>query len=641
MSNYKKLRDVLRMHRKHYYDILNENIEKISTYNKLKSTLESLDYDDVFNVDYMKLIRLKKYFPDQKEEMDTLVKLEKYKDLIEEGNVRNFNFDEYDKLITYSSNKFGVPPKDVLYDIRNSMEESKRILAGDLNFKASSALLSNKPHSLRAYTYAICQLFAETLRVFLLKTLDEENQIELYETNVESYKDKIKQVESYYHMFSDTELLKKFDTEEEYNEFVSFIKKILPSNDYQEVIKDLKADQEKEELVIDNITFDSLDLSNFTPDEISIIDELREIIEDEELIDKEDPFSDVELSLPARLAYYRESSINDILLDTRFLLNNIYENKEEVIKIFKAIIDKYNKYSLNVIRNEKIIELLKIRTDFNNIISFINKTFRNRELAYKNEQEIKENINTIDKDIIPIIKEMIDDDLDFDEYYDNEIDETIDKYNRIIKKWKKEMSLSYQDDESLTEEKEDTQNLVFCITDVDLSTQGFDKEFIGTVDALETKSFYALKGKYGRTSMSKLRKDTETGKSKNFIEYLEAKKKTKLHFEPYRHSSNPNFRTGLIKFEPSPKVKEFLESHYGLSKQSAYFGIFQIITAIGADHTEYYYLQNYVLTNCDYIEELAKLFASDNPDFDKLVSILDEFILKKKNLLKSIQNTMN
>ena len=102
MSNYKKLRDVLRMHRKHYYDILNENIEKISTYNKLKSTLESLDYDDVFNVDYMKLIRLKKYFPDQKEEMDTLVKLEKYKDLIEEGNVRNFNFDEYDKLITYS-----------------------------------------------------------------------------------------------------------------------------------------------------------------------------------------------------------------------------------------------------------------------------------------------------------------------------------------------------------------------------------------------------------------------------------------------------------------------------------------------------------------------------------------------------------
>ena len=108
MSNYKKLRDVLRMHRKHFYDMLNENDEKISTYNKLKSTLEAIDYSDVFNVDYMKLIRLKRYFPDQKEEMETLLKLENYKDLIDEGNARNFNFEEYDKLITYSSKKFGV-----------------------------------------------------------------------------------------------------------------------------------------------------------------------------------------------------------------------------------------------------------------------------------------------------------------------------------------------------------------------------------------------------------------------------------------------------------------------------------------------------------------------------------------------------
>ena len=640
MSNYKKLRDVLRMHRKHFYDMLNENDEKISTYNKLKSTLEAIDYSDVFNVDYMKLIRLKRYFPDQKEEMETLLKLENYKNIIDEGNARNFNFEEYDKLITYSSKKFGVPPRDVLQDIRNSMEEAKRILAGEFRIKDERVALNDKPHSLKAYTHAICQLFADTLRQYLLKVLDEENQIDLYQTSIDSYKEKLSTIEKYYHMFSDTELLIKFETKEELEEFMSYIKKILNKKDYLEVIKDLKEDQAREEVIIDNVTFDSLDLSFFNEEEINVIEELREIIEDEDINDNKDPFSDVEISLEARKAYYKEANINDILLDTRYLLNNIYDYKSEVIKIFKLIIEKYKKYSLNVIRNEKIIELLKIKNDFNNIISFINKSFRNRDLAYKNEKEIKGYIDNIDIDLIPIIRDMVHEDLDYDIYYDNEVDEAIIKYNKIVKKWKKEMSLSYKEDE-LQEEKEDTNNLVFCIADVDLSTSGFDKEFIGTVEALETKSFYELKGKYGRTSMSKIRKDTETGKEKSYVDYLETRKKRKIHFVPYRYSSNPNYRTGLIKFEPSTKVKEFLEEHYGLSKQSAYFGIFQIITAIGADHTEYYYLQNYILNNFDYIDELANLFASDNPDFNKLVNILDELLLKKKNLLKSVQNTMN
>ena len=184
MSNYEKLRDVLRMHRKHFYKVLTETDEKISTYNKLKTTLEAIDYSDVFNVDYMKLIRLKRFFPEQKDEFDTLVKLIKYKELIDEGNAKNFNFEEYDKLLFYSSNKFGVPPRDTLQEIKETMEATKKVLSGDINIYL---LKRDGSHSMRAYTYAICQLFADTLRQYLLQVLDEDNQIDLCPFNVKRY----------------------------------------------------------------------------------------------------------------------------------------------------------------------------------------------------------------------------------------------------------------------------------------------------------------------------------------------------------------------------------------------------------------------------------------------------------------------
>ncbi len=160
----------------------------------------------------------------------------------------------------------------------------------------------------------------------------------------------------------------------------------------------------------------------------------------------------------------------------------------------------------------------------------------------------------------------------------------------------------------------------------------------GSVEALESKSSIELKKRSGRKGMSKIRKSTETNKEKDFIEYLENKYKVHLHFIPYRYSSDSNYRTGLIKFEPSQQVKSFLEEKYGLSKQSAYYGVFMVITSIGADHSEYSRFEEYILGNYREIEELAMLFASENPDYEKLTMVVDKLLSFKKDKMAMINS---
>ena len=201
------------------------------------------------------------------------------------------------------------------------------------------------------------------------------------------------------------------------------------------------------------------------------------------------------------------------------------------------------------------------------------------------------------------------------------------------------MTAYYEQDDEIVDVKENTDNLVFCLNnDIDLSQEGFRKEFAGTVSELESKSSRELLIRPGRKGMTRLRKNTESNGEKDFVKYLENRYRTHLHFVPYRYSGSSFYRTGLIKFEPSAKVKSFLEERYGLSKQSAYYGIFMIITTIAADHSEYSRLHEYVFNNYEDIEKIALLFASENPDYDKLIDLIDSLLTIKKDNLE-IANT--
>ena len=640
MASYKNLRDVLRSKRKELYDLVRKNGELITDYTDMESSLKELDFKDINFTGYNRITRYRSNFPMQNEEMDTLEKLAEFRKLIDTKNIIEFNFDEYDKLISYSSVKFGVPPYDVLPKIREAMEETKSVISGDYYSKPMKLTIDNDVRGLRSYVYATCQLFADTLIKYLLEIMGEHDDREELAKEKDEAKQEIELINKYYSMFSDDKLLTKFK-DNELEEFIKYIKTLLPESQYQEIIKQVKEEQKYEEEVIEEVTFDNLDLSQFNDEEIEIINEIKDIFEDEELIDKGNPFKDVEISLKVRDLYYKESNMNDILLDVKYnLLNSIYTNKDEVISIFLDIIERYQKYSLKVIRNDKIDELQKIVNDLNNIKSFINKNESDREEAHKLDTEINGYINNIQEEIIPTIKDMISEELDYDEYYDGEIDNSIHYYNGIVNEWKKKMSHKYNNtDVESIDNKENKRNLVFCIADIDLSTPGIDREFVGTVEALENMSAVELKKGWGRNSMSRIKRYSESGKEENFVEYLGHKRRSPIHFTPFRYCSDPRFRTGLVKFDTSPAVKQFLEEHYGLSNQSACYGIFQIINSVGTDHSEYYYLRSYILNNCDYIEEIASLLVSDKPDFDKITNVIDGLLNKKKLLLESINNT--
>ncbi len=593
---------------------------------------------------YPKLIgKLNKSFPEYNKHYEAINNLHNYLYLIKNKKIDAIDPDKMEKELDEAFKLFNEKLPSIVKMIKRVIVAFKSM---DKNSKKREKFLNDASiangHNLYGIIEDIYISVTDKMTDMLKKALEEQRVDDSVYRELKEIENKLLTIDRVNKMFSMNEFLVDIKSEDDIHNVVNLVKPFVTNEESRLLLTTIKEEireKEEKEKKPDTITILDLDLTMFNEEERNVIEELREILGSEELIDEEE-FSDVEISLKARETCYKEAGLNRILLDANYLANHIFENKEEVIKIYKVIIEKYKKYNLGIVRNNQIIELVRIKRDLENIVSFINKNIIDREKSYKNEQLLSSFISSIDNELIPLIKEMIDKDMDYDEFYDNEIDEKINLYKRTIKRWKKAMSLSYI--ESYEEEnKEETDNLVFCIADVDLSTQGFDKEFIGTIEALESRSSQDLKKRPGRRGMSRIRKSTENGKEKDFVEYLESKYKVKLHFVPYRYSSEPDYRTGLIKFEPSQTVKEYLEDFYGLSKQSAYYGVFLVISAKGANHNEYAFFENYILNNFKYIEEIASLFASDNPDFDKLTKIIDDMLLKKKNILSSLQNTMN
>ena len=56
-----------------------------------------------------------------------------------------------------------------------------------------------------------------------------------------------------------------------------------------------------------------------------------------------------------------------------------------------------------------------------------------------------------------------------------------------------------------------------------------------------------------------------------------------------------------------------------------------VITTVSADHSEYANFQNYVLNNCMEIEKIAKIFASNNPNFEELNKLVDGLLQIKRD----------
>jgi hypothetical protein len=537
------------------------------------------------------------------------------------------NFDPISVVrdLTYCNKEYGVPAENVLEEVKNDLLLIERLKLIDINRYAKDkeeVMKSVRRHATKlaemaviisdVYTY-IANKILKDMRNKLSKT-----NIEELEKEIEITKEKANLINRFNNMFSYNELVTKFSTDEELEEFTNLIKSLFSNDKCKEILNNVSIDQVKvkEEKIV--ITFDNLDMSKFNEDEKKTITEIKEILEDSYILDKD-----------------LKSRVDN--LDN--LISKIYTDKEMVFNEFRNVINLYQKYVLRIMREEKEKELLRIRNDFNNIKSFINRTYMDKNNAFEATKTIDNYLRTIDSEYLPTIRELIETDYDEDDFYDTTIDSISKKFMGIIKNYKEEMSLynSNGEKEEVIDNKENTVNLVFCLTDdLELSSEGYQKEFAGTVMELESKSDWELRSKTGRKIISKLRK---TGDDVDgFMDQFENRDRTKYNFTPYRYSSESSYRTGLIAFAPSEKVKRFLEEKYNLSKLSSIYGIYRVIRSAGADHSEYSYLREYIYDNFNELVELSNLFASENPDYDKLTSKVDELLAIKKELINKANN---
>lgn len=646
MSDYKELKDAFQKEKKDLYNRLRDLEGNVTKLKKINIIVDELtNNSDDFDVDVEKLYRLKRFFPDLDDMFKFLNRLINYNKLINSVKLDEFDLDGFIKDLEYCTRTYGFPPQHTITDIKHIAEIINNIKQGNVDkiSKDDMDLFLGRQkkgmHMLYAYAGALEGTFAMELTRAVIRELKKDEDKD-YLSEIDSIKERIALIDKYNPMFTNDKLVTKFASVTDIDPFCELIESLLDTDKCIEILNYVNIDQNYEEKEEITITFDNLDMSIFSPEEHNIVEQLRVICEDEEKDKGTTIFNDVAITYEDRLLAYEKVPITAILSDVDTLLNEIVNNKEEVIRIFKLIIDLYQKYAIRTIREERMMELLKIRDDYFNIENYINKTYTDRSKAYDEEKIINSRINIINLEYLPLIQELISSDYYGDEYFDDELYGVIVKFKTEIKKWKKEMTEYYQTGDIEEDTMENTDNLVFCLTDdINLSHEGFQKEFIGTIESLESKSSRELKKRPGRKGMSKIRKSTENGKEKDFIEYLELKKKMDFHFIPYRYSSDSDYRTGLIKFEPSAKVKEILEEKYGLSKQSAYYGIFEVIEVIRADHSEYSYLEEYILDNCLTIEEIAKLFSSDNPDIEKLTSVINNMLAIKKDKIKQINDS--
>ena len=322
-----------------------------------------------------------------------------------------------------------------------------------------------------------------------------------------------------------------------------------------------------------------------------------------------------------------ENSWNILVSIIKTMLNGNYSDDEYdiVLENDEPVIESIEEDNPTLTLDSIEKKLKKIIAEFKKIIVVIYAKYDSADSANIEVSIIRGYINTITNNSFTLI-DKVRKNGGRDEQSLDLLNTQIDGYRKIIENYYNILS----DLDTNEENKELVSNLVFCINgDINLSNNDFQKEYLGVIKTLESISIDALFRRSGINGLSRLKMYTDSNKEKDLAQDLKSKH-GELNFVPYRACSRANCRTGIIKFEPSEPVKEFLMRKYNISKQGAVFGIFEIISVNGADHSEYSILRNYVINNVNSIITLASLFRSNEPDLMQLEDIIDKMLTVKK-----------
>lgn len=480
----------------------------------------------------------------------------------------------------------------------------------------------------------ICKKIADRL-LFLLKALILKEKEKLPKVDREENQRIIGLINKYDFILSRKGLHRKLSDYEE-REFNNLLKMIIEDDTKRKMIVVSILETANGDSVNVKAGFEFIDWTPFNEKEKQVINEFREIVTDE---DFNDIIEIIKREISTRIPYFpnQKNKIDIIsgILHPDVLLNGNY--KKEAIDLLKVVINIYREYQHKKICIGRVDTLNGIIRNFNTIVNFINRNFSvglDSELV-SSKEDILVYLEEINDYYLPMAEETV---TSNDPYYDEEFDIVIKKYMDVIRHYKGIMQKYYSDDTSKDDNliKENTNNLVFlCSSIFEEYDEGRMKELVGAISNLEIKTSQELKCPSGRKGMTRIRKTTRNGSEVDFVEYIERTRKKKLNFVPYRYSSTADYRTGVLKFNPSPVVKKHLEDRYGLSSQCAIYGIFSAIETINANHNEYSVFESILAKLGETtFEDFALLFASENPDLEKLDCEIDRQLRYKRDFLE-------
>lgn len=509
----------------------------------------------------------------------------------------------------------------------------------DAKFSNNKSLVKSYDIAIRMILSDICKRIADRL-LFVFNALisSERNKLPKVDKNMlskekEKNQAMIRLINKYDCKFSEKGLKVRLNEGEE-SELCTLLKLLIEDETKRKMIATSIIEGNAGDSIDANTSLESIKLNSFSDDERQIINEFREIIADEE-------FNNIFKIIKPKILFRFPNSNNRIdvewgIFHPDILLTGAYKN--EAINLFGVVVNTYREYQLAKVNANRVDKLNQIILDFTTIINFISRNISHGldpELA-NNRHEVLMYLDEVRNYYLPIAQDMLESkDSNFD--FEEEFDKLFKRCTDLIRQCKSIMKTYYSGHKSTNDnlQKENTTNLVFLCPncEIDNDNEGKIKEIVGTVRSLEIRTSQELKCPSGRKGMTRIWKTTNNGTEIDFVKYIARNNNIKIHFVPYVFSSTADYRTGLLKFSPSTAVKKHLEERYGLSSQCAIYGIISSIEVIGANRSEYSVLEGIITKQGATYENLALLFADENPDFEKLDNMVDEMLENKRDFL--------
>ena len=568
---------------------------------------------------YDKILELRSFFPELENVFDVIRDINNYDFLITKNGIESININEFLNELARCNGILGVPKKELVEFFATVAKEYLKT-----NRRGDNPRLRAIDMTIKVVLNDICVQITNGALDFI-KRIYETAKLNAPVIDKKRNKKIIDLINRFDRMITEDDVIVVFNDDEadDYHRLINAI--ITDPIENHKYSTSVIEDSFKEKLP--PVDLGELVLSGLTEEERSIVEEFREIVEDE---DFNNIAVAIEPMINARIPNWSSKfGIESILSFTDV---GLYGNsKNELIDAYKIIIEVYKEYLVKLSREERVDKLNRFVAKFIGILRNIDKTSHQ-------ESEIHDYIEEITSYYLPYANELVDT-KEIDDSLDAELEEKIEYYNSVIKECKKEIMAYYnsQTGEEKESVEENTDNLVFCCTDNgDEYNEGELKELVGTIHNLESKTSHELKCPGGRKGMTRMRKTTKKGTEVDFVQWFEQTLKKKIHFVPYRFSSTADYRTALIKINPSQVVKKHLEERYALSPQCAIYAPILVIEAVGANHNEYSFIESLLARmGGSLFEELALMFADEDPDFEKLDSKVDEMLEKKRKIFET------